>query len=284
MITPFSADMSIDEGGLRLLIQRQLEGGVDGIAPLGVTGENNLLTDEEVLRVVKIIADEAKGKAKIVPDTCTTSYWKTEERIKDYVNLGADYISVFSPHFILPKEDGIIEYYEKLADISEVPLILHNSKDRTGIELTPEITSRLAKHPNIVGIKDGNKQLDHLAKVVHLTRNDDFKVFTGKDTTAFPFASFGGKGSFTVAGNIIPGIMKEMIQLTLAGDLEKANEIHLKYYNLFEALRFESNPMAVKMALNLMGLPAGGLRLPLTPLSKSKTEILKSILSELELI
>lgn len=284
LITPFKKDLSLDEEGLRLLVNRQIEAEVHGIAPLGVTGENNLLTDEEVLKVVKIIVDESKGKVKIVPDTCTTSYWKTEERIKAYTDLGVDYISIFSPHFILPKEDGIIKYYEKLADISKVPLILHNSKGRTGIELTPEITSKLAKHPNIVGIKDGNKQLDHLAKVVHLTKDDEFEVFTGKDTTAFPFASFGGKGSFTVAGNVVPGVMKNMIELTLERKLEEANNIHLKYYPLFEALRFETNPMAAKMALNLMGLPAGSLRLPLTELSESKTNILKSILEELGLI
>jgi 4-hydroxy-tetrahydrodipicolinate synthase len=284
LITPFKADLSLDEDGLRLLVERQIEAGIEGIAPLGVTGENTLMTDDEVCKVVKIICDTAKGRAKIAPDACSTSLWEATERVKKFADLGADYISVFTPYFVLPKVDGLIDFYTKLADLSPVPIILHNAPERTGVDLLPETTGFLAKHPNIIGIKDGNKKLDHLAKILYLTRDEDFYVFTGKDTTAYPLISFGGAGTFTVAGNIIPGVMKELTALALQESLGEAEFLHYKYYEFFEACRFESNPMAAKMALNLMGLPAGGHRSPLTPLSEGKTKILKEIMQGLGLI
>jgi 4-hydroxy-tetrahydrodipicolinate synthase len=284
MITPFREDGSLDESGLAKLVERQVEAGVHGIAPLGVTGENTLITDEEELQVLRIIVKTANGKCKIVPDTCASSLWRAKEKVKAFADIGADYISVFSPFFVLPQPNGVIKFYEEVADASPVPILLHNAAERTGINLEPATTAHLAKHKNIVGIKDGNKGLDHLAKVVYLTRNDDFEVFTGKDTTAYPLICFGGAGSFSVSGNVIPGVMKEMIELALSGVGERAKQLHYEYYDLFEAIRWETNPMAAKMALNLMGLPAGPLRMPLTPLSEEKTKKLKVILEKRNLI
>jgi 4-hydroxy-tetrahydrodipicolinate synthase len=278
LITPFKKDLSLDEEGLKKLVEMQVESGIHGIAPLGVTGENTMMTDEEVYKVVEIIARNAKGKVKIVPDACSTSLWEAKERCKKFVDLGADYISVFTPYFVLPKQEGLIDFYVKLADDCKIPIVLHNAPERTGVDLLPETTGQLAKHPNIVGIKDGNKKLDHLAKIIYLTKDDDFDVFTGKDTTAYPMIAIGGSGTFTVAGNAIPKVMKDLTNYALAGDFKKAEQLHFEYYELFEAFRFESNPMAAKMALNLMGLPAGGHRSPLTPLSEGKTKILKSIM------
>ena len=284
LITPFKEDLSLDEDGLKLLVQKQLEAEIHGIAPLGVTGENTLLTDKEVNRVLEIVVKEARGKAKIVPDLCVMSLWKGIERAKEFSDLGADYLCAYSPFFVLPKPDGVIKFFEKLADASEIPIILHNAEGRTGINIAPEITAKLAKHPNIVGIKDGNKKLDHLAKIICLTKDDDFEVFTGKDTTAYPLVCFGGSGSFTISGNIVPKVMKDMLEFALAGDFGKAKKLHLGYYELFEAIRFETNPMAAKRALNLMNLPAGSVRLPLTELGDDKTKKLKTIMEKRGLI
>jgi 4-hydroxy-tetrahydrodipicolinate synthase len=280
LITPFNKDLSVDEGGLKHLVELQVAAGIQGIAPLGVTGENTMMTDAEVYRVVEIIAQTAKGKAKLAPDACSTSLWEAKERVARFVDLGADYISVFTPYFVLPKQEGLIEFYTQLADFAKVPIILHNAPERTGVDLLPETTGVLAKHPNIVGIKDGNKKLDHLAKILQLTRDQDFCVFTGKDTTAYPLMCFGGAGTFTVAGNVIPEVMRQLTDYALHGKLKEAEEIHYKYYDLFEALRYESNPMAAKMALNLMGLPAGGHRSPLTPLSEDKTNKLRNFMQK----
>ena len=280
LITPFKEDLTLDEEALRRLVRRQVEAGIHGIAPLGVTGENTLMDEKEVKRVVQIIVEEADGKTPVMPDICGMRLDKSLDRAKMYADLGVDYIVSYTPYLILPRPEGLLDYYEKLADASPVPIILHSAKSRTGVELTPEMTATLAKHPNIVATKDGNKQLDHLAKVIYLTRDENFDVFTGKDTTAYPTVAFGGSGSFTVSGNVIPEVMKKMVDLAINGENEKARALHIEYYPLFEALRFETNPMAAKKALELMGLINGSLRPPMTPLSEGKTEILKQILEE----
>jgi 4-hydroxy-tetrahydrodipicolinate synthase len=280
LITPFKKDYSLDEEALRRIIRIQLGSDIDGIAPLGVTGENSLMTNQEVKRLVQILVEEAKGKKLILPDICLTGTQESIDRAKMYADLGADYAVSYTPFLVLPTAAGLLKYYEQLADASPIPIILHSSKERTGVELTPDMTAQLAKHPNIVATKDGNKQLDHLAKIIYLTRNDDFLVFTGKDTTAYPLVSFGGAGSFTVSGNVIPDVMAKMIHLALEGNHEKARELHNQYYPLFEACRFETNPMGAKKALELMGVIDGTLRPPLTPLSEAKTNTLAALMKE----
>lgn len=280
LITPFREDRSIDEEALRRLVRRQMESTITGIAPLGTTGENSLLSDEEVIRVLEIVVDETGGRKPVLPDLCLSGTRESIDRAKRFADAGADFVVAFSPYLALPRPEGLLGYYEDLADASPVPLVLHSSKGRTGVELSPEMTARLAQHPNIVATKDGKKEIDHLAKIIYLTRNDDFLVFTGKDTTAYPMVAFGGAGSFTVAGNVVPDVMSDMILAALDGDHDKARKIHNEYYPLYEALRFETNPMAAKMALELMGLIHGTVRPPLTPLSPQKTQLLKDILQE----
>jgi 4-hydroxy-tetrahydrodipicolinate synthase len=284
LITPFKKDFSLDEQGLRTIVKRQVAAGVHGIAPLGVTGENSLLSDEEVARVMEIVVEEVNGKCKVIPDTCTSGVSATLKRIDVFRKIGCDYVSVYVPYLVLPKEDGIIQFYETVADASKVPILIHNSPGRVVVSLSPEGTAGLARHPNIAGIKEGVKALDHIAKIIYLTRDQDFGVFTGKDTTFYPLLCFGGHGNFAIAGNIVPEVMKNIYDHCTKGDKNKAQELHYRYYTLFELLRAETNPIAVKEALNLMGLPGGQLRLPLTGLSDNKKEKLKKVLKGIDLI
>ncbi len=284
LVTPFKDDYSIDEEALRRLVRMQIETDIAGIAPLGTTGENSLLSHDELGRVVKIIVNEAAGRKPVLPDICGSGTLESIERAKMFADNGADYVVAFSPYLALPQPPALMKYYEQLADAIPVPLILHSSKGRTGVELSPQMTAELAKHPNIVATKDGKKEIDHLAKTIYLTRNDDFLVFTGKDTTAYPTAAFGGAGSFSVIANVIPDVMSKMINLTLDGKFEEAEKLHIDYYPVFEAGRFETNPMGAKKALNLMGMINGTLRPPLTELSAGKTKILEQLLKERNLI
>jgi 4-hydroxy-tetrahydrodipicolinate synthase len=152
------------------------------------------------------------------------------------------------------------------------------------VAVEPRTYAKLMEHGNIVGTKDGVKDLDHLARLLHLALGREFAVLTGKDATAFPLMAFGGQGVFTVAGNIMPEVMRRLADLALAGKLREAREIHETYYELFEALRLETNPMAVKEALTLMGLPGGPLRPPLTPLAEPNRETVKRLMRERGLI
>ena len=284
LVTPFKEDLSLDEKGLRVLVKRQVEAGVYGIAPLGVTGENSLLSDKEIARVMEIIVEEVNGRCPVIPDTCTSGITATLERIELFRKIGCDYVSVFVPYLVLPKEDGIIKFYEAVADGAKVPILIHNSPGRVVVNLSPEGTACLARHSNIVGIKEGVKALDHIAKIVYLTKDQDFAVFTGKDTTLFPLLCFGGHGNFAIAGNIVPGVMKDIYDHYTRGNKEKAQDLHYKFFTLFELLRSETNPIAVKEALNMMGLPGGKLRPPLTGLSDAKKEKLKKALQDTDLI
>lgn len=284
IVTPFDRNYKLDEDGFRELIRRQVDSGIHGIAPLGVTGESPALTDAEIRRVIEICVDEAGGKCLVAPDTCSCNLEQTISRLKLYSELGCDLAVVYVPFLVLPKPDGVLEFYKRINEVADIPLLIHNAPGRVGINVEPSLYAQLARMPNIVGTKDGNKLLDHLAKVIHVTKGQDFGVFTGKDTTAYPLMMFGGSGVFTVAGNIIPEVMRDIVDLSLKGDREAAAQLHSDYYELFEALRFETNPMAAKEALGLMGLPGPYLRLPLTRLSEPKRDILKEILRQKGLI
>ncbi len=284
IMTPFDKNMNLDEGGLRSLVRHQVESGIHGIAPLGVTGESPLLNEKEIARVVEIIMEEAGGKCRVAPDTCSCSLDLTIQRAKLYASLGCDYAVVFAPFLVKPTSAGVIDFYERVAGESPIPVIIHNAPERVGVTVEPKMYARLMAHPNIIGTKDGMKELDHLAKVLYLTRGRDFAVLTGKDTTAYPLMSFGGQGVFTVSGNIIPEVMRDLVNLSLKGEWNKARALHYDYYEIFEALRWETNPMAVKEALNLMGLPGGGLRPPLTRLSEPNRERLGKLLKDKGLI
>jgi 4-hydroxy-tetrahydrodipicolinate synthase len=284
LMTPFNKNMALDEDGLRVLVREQVRSGIHGLAPLGVTGESPLLSDQEIRRVAEIVVDEAGGKCKVAPDTCSNNLEQTIQRAKLYAELGCDYAVVFAPFLVKPTQAGVLEFYRHVADMVSIPVIIHNSPDRVGINIEPKTYEKLIDHRNIIATKDGKKEMDHLAKILYLARAKSFGVFTGKDTTAYPLISFGGAGVFTVAGNIVPAVMRDLVNYGLKGEFAKAQEIHYSYYELFEALRMETNPMAVKEALSLMGMPGGGLRLPLTRLSEANSEILKRLLKERGLI
>jgi 4-hydroxy-tetrahydrodipicolinate synthase len=280
LMTPFTPDLRLDEEGLRALVRTQVKDGIHGLAPLGVTGESPLMTEAEIRRVVEICVEEAGGRCKIAPDTCSCNLGLTIERAKLYAALGSDYVVVFAPYLVKPTQAGLVDFYRRVADASPVPILLHNVPERAAVAIDPKSYAQLIDHQNIIGTKDGVKELDHLARLLHMARGKDFAVLTGKDATAYPLIAFGGQGVFTVAGNIVPGVMRELTELALKGDLAGAAAIHDSYYELFEALRLETNPMAVKEAMTLMGLPGGALRPPLTRLSVANRELLKRLLDE----
>jgi 4-hydroxy-tetrahydrodipicolinate synthase len=280
LMTPFKTDLSLDEEGLRTLVRLQLREGVDGLAPVGVTGESPALSEAEIRRVVEICVEEAGGRCRVAPDTCSCNLDQTIERARLFASIGSDYVVVFAPFLVKPTQAGLVDFFRRVADASPVPILLHNIPARAGVPIEPASYELLIGHDNIIGTKDGNKDLGHLAKIIHLAQGRDFAVFTGKDTTAFPLMTFGGRGVFTVAGNILPGPMRDIVDLSLRGEWAKAREIHETYFDLFEALRLETNPMAVKEALAILGLPGGPLRPPLTRLGEANRTLLKRLLAE----
>jgi 4-hydroxy-tetrahydrodipicolinate synthase len=284
IVTPFTKDLDLDEAGLRLLVRRQVASGITGLAPLGVTGESPLLDEKEIARVVEIIVEEANGRCLVAPDTCSCNLKQTIARAKLYASLGCNFVVVFAPFLVKPTSAGVLDFFERVAGESPIPVVIHNAPERVGVAVDPKMYARLMEVPNIIGTKDGKKEIDHLAKLLYLARGKSFAILTGKDTTAYPLLSFGGQGVFTVAGNVVPEVMRDLVDLCHRGEWDKARALHTDHYELFEALRLETNPMAAKEALSLMGLPGGGLRPPLTRLNEPNRELVRKLLKDKGLI
>ena len=153
LVTPFDEEMNLDEEGLRILVRRQVESGIQGIAPLGVTGESPLLTEQEIRRVVEIVVQESGDKCKVAPDTCSNNLDQTISRIKMYSDIGCDYAVVFAPFLVKPTQAGVIDFYKRSAESSKIPIIIHNAPARVGINIDPKTYSRLAKNKNIINCR-----------------------------------------------------------------------------------------------------------------------------------
>ncbi len=281
LMTPFTKDFRLDEAGLRRLVRLQVEGGVHGLAPLGVTGENSSLTEAEVTRMVEITVEEAAGKVKVAPDTCSNNLEQTIDRAQRFAKIGCR-LRRRLRSLSRPAEPGRAGRFlppgRRCLPSPDRPSTM--PRNGSGSMSTRKRTPSSIDHGNIAGTKDGKKELDHLAKLLHLARGKNFEVFTGKDTTAYPLMAFGGSGMFSVTANVLPKVMRELTDHSLAGRHEEARAIHYAYYDLFAALRLETNPMAVKAALSLLGLPGGPLRPPLGDLSEANREYIKSLLKE----
>ena len=160
LVTPFDDKMNLDEEGLRMLVRRQVDSAIHGIAPLGVTGESPSLTEQEIKRVVEIVVEESDGKCKVAPDTCSNNLNQTISRINLYADLGCDYAVVFAPFLVKPTQVGVINFYERVARSSRIPIIIHNAPARVGINIEPKTYARLVENENIIATKDGNKEMD----------------------------------------------------------------------------------------------------------------------------
>ncbi|MEM2979461.1 MAG: 4-hydroxy-tetrahydrodipicolinate synthase [Methanomassiliicoccales archaeon] len=279
IITPFRQDGSIDEEGLRELINFQEEHGIDAIVPCGTTGESATLSHEEHIRVIEIVVDQAR-KAKVIAGAGSNS---TQEAIflsKAAKDLGADAILSISPYYNKPTQRGIYEHYEKIARSVDIPIIIYNVPSRTSSNIEVATVAKLAEISNIVGIKEASGNIVQVMSIIAQTPKS-FTVFSGDDILTFSMMTLGAKGVISVASNVAPLMVKKMVDCLLSGKWEDARHLHYKLMPLFRTLFIETNPIPVKTALRLMGKPAGVFRLPLCDMSGANLEILKNTLREL---
>jgi len=283
IITPFDDDGNIDDEILRKLVEFQIESGIKGICPTGVTGETACLTDEEKIRVTEIVIDAVDGRVQVMPDIGTECYKRTLGLAKQCEQLGADAIIMFNPYLDIPTEEGLYRYCFNIAEELNIPLIMHNVPGRTNVDMDPELIAKLADHDNIIGVKDGNTELEHVIQTLFLTKDKDFSVLTGKDTLGYPLIKLGGAGHISVAANLIPKQIVEIVNFSLDGDYESALKIYQKYYELFKNLYIKTNPIPIKAAINKILFPVGDPQIPLTPLSGEDYEKFIKILNKVGL-
>jgi 4-hydroxy-tetrahydrodipicolinate synthase len=282
LITPFTKDEKLDEKGLRELVDFQEGEGVDAIVPCGTTGESATLTHDEHLKVIEIVVDRAK-KAKVIAGAGSNATHEAIKLSKAAQDLGAAGILSISPYYNKPTQKGIFEHYEAIARSIDVPLIVYNVPGRTSSNIEVSTILKLAKVPNIVGIKEASGNITQIMSLLaHVPKG--FTVLSGDDALTFPMMAMGANGVISVASNVAPRMVKDLADQLLAGNLEEARELHFRLLPLFKNLFIETNPIPVKTAVRLMGKPAGPFRLPLCDMDPSNLEVLKRTLADLGVI
>jgi 4-hydroxy-tetrahydrodipicolinate synthase len=282
LVTPFQKDGSLDEATMRKLVQRQIADGISFLVPCGTTGESPTLTREEHLRVVKITIEEAKGKVPVLAGAGGYNTHEVIELARAVEKLGADGILSVTPYYNKPTQEGLYQHYKAIAEAIKIPIIVYSVQGRTGVNVEPATLARLAKIPNIIGVKEASGNISQMAAVVHLVP-PEFLVLSGDDAITIPLVALGGKGIISVASNEIPGPMTQIATLALAGDYDEARKLQRKYFPLMEINFVEANPIPVKTAMGLMGLLDPVFRLPMVPPSAASLEKINNVLRSLDL-
>ena len=283
IITPFRTGSrpDLDLEGLRANVAWLVEQGVHGIVPCGSTGESATMSHKEHEKVVEETVDVVNGKIPVLAGTGSNN---TEEAVlltKAAKNIGADGVLVISPYYNKPNRSGLIKHYTKIADL-DIPVVMYNVPGRTGQNLNdfkPSLVAELAKHPNIVGIKEASGNLGQMWQIVEDTREESFKVISGDDNLTLPLLQIGGVGVISVAANVEPARMVEMYESFKKGDYMRARKLHFELEPLFKDLFIDTNPIPVKKAVELRGMAAGPVRLPLDNLDQEKTAKLAKTLA-----
>lgn len=281
MITPFHEDLSVNYEMAVKLAKKLVKEGNTALVITGTTGEAPTLTREEKFKLYKTIKENVD--VPIIAGVGTNSTDVTIENALDAKRAGVDGLLVVVPYYNKPDQDSLYEHFKKVAKSIDLPIMLYNVPGRTGSNLMPETVEKLSKIDNIVALKEASGDMLQLAKIIKLVA-EDFRVYSGDDIVLLPSMSIGAYGIVSVCSHVVSGDIKEMIEAFLAGDVLKAQRIHLKLLNIFQTLFMISNPIPVKAALNMMGIDVGGLRLPLTPARKYVLDELKEDLENLEII
>jgi 4-hydroxy-tetrahydrodipicolinate synthase len=231
------------------------------------------MSHKEHEKVVEETVDVVNGKVPVLAGTGSNN---TEEAVlltKAAKNIGADGVLVISPYYNKPNRSGLIKHYTKIANL-DIPVVMYNVPGRTGQDLNdlkPSLVAELAKHPNIVGIKEASGKLDRMWQIIEETRNESFNVISGDDNLTLPLLQLGGVGVISVAANVEPGLMVEMYEAFRKGNYQRARDLHFRLEPLFKDLFIDTNPIPVKKAVELRGMAAGPVRLPLDDLDAEKT-------------
>ena len=282
MVTPFAADGSVDYGRLRAIVEEQVAAGVEGICAVGTSGESPTLSHEEHHEVIAKTIEFAAGRTKIVAGTGANSTSEAISLTKAAIAAGgADATLQVTPYYNKPNAEGLYRHFMTVADLG-LPVILYNVPGRAGRDIPVDVVVRLAKHPNIVAIKEAAGSVDRVSAIKSVL--PDFTVLSGDDSLALPMISVGAEGVISVASNVIPKEMGDMVRLALAGDFVGARAMHAKYYRLFHDLFIDVNPVMVKEALWLMGRIERAFRLPLCETTDANLERMRATLASLDLI
>src|SRR5579885_3545033 len=256
MVTPFDRDGQLDTVQAGRLARALLDSGSDGLVVAGTTGESPTLTTREKLRLFAEIKQAAGGRGAVVAGTGNYNTAESVELSREAERVGVDALLLTVPYYNKPTQDGLFRHFEAIARATTLPCILYNVPSRTGTDMAAETTLRLARIPNIVGIKEASGKLDQIAAIIQGARGD-FHVWSGNDEDTLPILAIGGYGVVSVASHLTGNQIKQMIDAFLEGRAEQAAEIHRRLLPLVKALFLVGNPVPVKYALNQSGFRVG---------------------------
>lgn len=287
LVTPMAADGSLDEATLVAMVERQIDAGINGLVPVGTTGESPTLSAEEDQRVIELTIEAVRrrGVAATTPVIAGTGSNVTAHAI-DYteaaMRLGADAALVVSPYYNKPDQRMLEAHYRAVADVG-LPIVVYNVPGRTGGNVNADTLMRLTEHPNIVAVKEASGNMEQIMTIVR-DRPEGFAVLSGDDSWTLPIMGVGGDGVISVASNEVPGVMVELCAAAARGDMETAWAIHYRYLELMRVNFITTSPAPVKAAMAEMGLITDALRMPMLPLDAANRDRVRAVLTDLELL
>jgi 4-hydroxy-tetrahydrodipicolinate synthase len=263
IVTPFRRGQ-IDWQAFESLIDKQLDAGIDGIVPVGTTGESPTLDFEEHHKVIEFVTSKVERKCLVIAGTGGNSTAEAVELTKHAASVGVDATLQVTPYYNKPTAEGLYRHFATVADEAQLPTVLYNVPGRSGREIPLDVIERLAPHPLMVAVKEAGGSVDRVSAILSLC---DITVLSGDDGLTLPMMAVGAKGVISVASNVIPARVRQMVHAALAGDFDRARAMHHQLYPFFNDLFIETNPIPVKAALAELGLIAEEYRLPLCEMS-----------------
>jgi 4-hydroxy-tetrahydrodipicolinate synthase len=282
LVTPFRGG-ALDEEALRRLVDEQIAGGIDGLVPVGTTGESPTVSVEEHIRIIKVVVEETRKRVPVIAGTGGNSTQEAIELSRAAKEAGADGMLQVTPYYNRPTQDGLYRHFKAIIDAVPLPTVVYNVPSRTGCDLLPETAARLCDIPQVVAIKEATGSALRAAQILSRC-GDRLVVLSGDDATAFPLYALGAKGCISVISNVVPGDMAAMWDAAAAGDWAKARALHYKLFAISEGLFIETNPIPVKTALAMLGKIADEIRPPLYPMTGANRDKVKKLLVDLKLV
>jgi len=288
MVTPFDKNKEIDEEGFRSNINYLIDQGVNGLVGAGTTGESATISHEDHRKIIDILVDEVDGRVETIAGTGSNATSEAIDLTKYAADANCDAALVITPYYNKPQQHAMVNHFQMLSDVADIPIIAYNVPSRTGVNMDVDTIVEIAKIDNIEAVKEASGSVDKVSDIyralTHEGLEDDFNILSGEDSLTLPIMAVGGTGVISASANIDAKRMVLMVDSILNDDYGRAFELHYEMLELIRALFIESNPVPVKTAMNIMGLPSGPLREPLAPMKEENVEVLKKALKDSNLI
>lgn len=278
MVTPFDENGEIDFQATKNLINYLIANGTDGLVVSGTTGESPTLTEEEKVKLFKFTVDVVNGRVPVIAGTGSNNTKGSIELTILAEDVGVDGIMLVAPYYNNPSQEGLYQHFKTISEVTSLPIILYNVPGRSVVNISAETVIRLSKIPNIVSIKEASGDLDAMVEIITHTP-EDFSLYSGDDGLTIPVLSIGGTGVISVASHVIGNEMQTMVEHFKSGNIQEAAKDHRRLLPIMKALFAAPNPSPVKAALNLKGIPVGGVRLPMIPLNDEQLSSLQQALN-----